>query len=152
MMKTAMTGTARYGALLIVTLATTLSADVASAQCPPRKDEIVWNGRLVPVSPGANLLSLVRIDPRSRRLESVSNQPNDVPVVVVNGAMTVAGLSVLRDVDISEVDSLTILGPVDAVNRYGSLAGRGAVVLTTRSGLTRREASKVERRCGQGGA
>jgi hypothetical protein len=149
MTNTSMKRAAKRGALLILTIASAFGTGSAGAQCPPGRDEIALNGRRVPVPHGTSLMDLVRSEPRARRLESLSNLPDDVPVVVLNGVLTTGGLSILRQISVDDVDSLTILVPQDAVMRYGSLAGRGAVVLTTRMGQTRREASAQSRVCGK---
>ncbi|HSL71493.1 MAG TPA: hypothetical protein VK864_14695, partial [Longimicrobiales bacterium] len=53
-------------------------------------------------------------------------------LVVVNGIVVSDGRGVLRPISSRDVESVTTMVPLDAVTRYGSNGGNGAILITTR--------------------
>src|SRR5690606_38791195 len=68
-----------------------------------------------------------------RGTNSLTN--NDAPLVIVDGVPS-GNPNVLRDISSSNIESISVLKGPSAAALYGSRAGNGVILITTKTGLT----------------
>ncbi len=91
-----------------------------------------------PVEPGAdNLLQALRGVIPPSRLGLTSRDPNDEPLLVVDGVRLIGTVRTLAGLRAAEVKRVTTLRGTDAYTRFGPDAEKGVIIVETRTGARR---------------
>jgi outer membrane receptor for ferrienterochelin and colicin len=77
----------------------------------------------------------VRLESRRGR-SSILIRDSDTPILVVDGAR-MTDFAVLREISASSIELVRILGGRDATTYYGTNAGGGVIIITTKTGADR---------------
>lgn len=102
---------------------------------PPGMYALPVNGQPVPVPIGVSLLEALGRTPWSS-LAIGFGSVSGAPLYVIDGVPVNDGLTMLRTLRACEAATVEVLRPLDAVTRWGTRAGAGAVVVATRRGDT----------------
>ena len=111
----------------------------AHAQCPARPLELIVNQRSVRIDGATELLQLLRRHMSTYRLSLGDVSPDDQPLVVLDGLGLFDGMRRLADIPVQDVQSITVLRPLDALTRYGPRAGKGAIEIATKNSAVQRD-------------
>lgn len=111
----------------------------ARAQCAGRQLEVVVNQRSVRIDGATDLLQLLRRHISAYRLSLGEVSPDDQPLVVLDGLGLFGGVRRLTDIPMQDVQSITVLRPLDAMTRYGPRAGKGAIEVATKNTALQRD-------------
>ena len=80
----------------------------------------------------------INSDPQVIIRGALSLSGNDAPLIVVDGLTTGNDAGVLSDISTSNIESVSVLKGPSAAALYGSRAGNGVLIVTTKSGLSHR--------------
>jgi len=111
----------------------TVHAAEARAQCPTTRQFVILNRKPVHADESRVLLDLLLRHVSPARLGLLASSDSQ-PAVIIDGVLASGSLRVLADVPALDVDSVSVLRPVEAGQRFGPRGANGAIVLTTRSG------------------
>ncbi len=109
----------------------TMAGSAAQYSALNMENQVIVNRDTVTIYPNRTVLDL--LEGRVARFR-FSLSMGRGPLVVLDDVPLVDGLSWLRQMQASDVESISTLWALDAVTRYGSAASDGAIVITTRHG------------------
>lgn len=130
--------------IAVLTLAFLGSAMTAPAHTQGLSTEyqVVVNGRIVQANGADDLLKFLRRHVTAYRLAVHAASPGDQPLLVLDGVALHGGVQRLEDIRLDHVHGVTVLRPRDAMTRYGAKGHNGAIVITTKSGVTPHDRSR----------
>jgi hypothetical protein len=128
----------RIGGLLAALTAPAIACNhgVAAGSTPaPGMYALELNGKLVTVPTGHTVLDAIRRSATAAELFSLSALRRD-PLFVIDHVRVTDGFSMFSRMPVCGAAAIELLRPLAAVTRFGSTAGSGAIVLSTRRGDT----------------
>jgi len=126
-------GTPRRRLLLLLAAALlAIGGPVHAQQQSSVPNRVIIDRRPVSTEGRTTLMEMLHDNPRAHRIGVNASDPHEQPLVVVDGVPLGPGVENLAAIKVVEVDSVTLLGRIDAQWRYGSRAARGAVVIETK--------------------